>query len=123
MTPIGLGDVHGVEAGLIERVEGFGREPLILITISRVRHDVALGQCPNRGAQFVVLVGQAEQIERGIYGGHGSLPFLEGVRGVGGLKHSLPQGGWPRPTTEAKPVVAKCTELGLSRLLVDAGLA
>ena len=25
--------------------------------------------------------------------------------------------------TEAKPVVAKCTELGLSRLLVDAGLA
>ena len=25
--------------------------------------------------------------------------------------------------TEAEPVVAKCTELGLSRLLVDAGLA
>ncbi len=50
LTPIGLGDVHGVEAGLIERVEGFGREALLLVAIGRVRHDVALGQCANRGA-------------------------------------------------------------------------
>ena len=53
----------------------------LFVAVGRVRHDVAFGQCANRGAQFVVLVGQAEQIERGIDGGvHGFSLF-----GFGGL--------------------------------------
>jgi hypothetical protein len=56
--------VDSVEAGLVEGVEGFLRESLPLVAVSCVRDDVAFGQSANRGAQFLVFVGEAEQVER-----------------------------------------------------------
>jgi hypothetical protein len=55
--------VDGVEAGLNEGVESFLRESLSLVAVSRVRDDVAFSQCTNRGAKFLMFVGQAEQVE------------------------------------------------------------
>ena len=121
LTPVGLGDVHGVEAGLIERIEGFLGESLVLVAIGRVRHDVAFGQCADRGAQFVVFVGQAEQVERGIDGGVMGSPYCQGLWFVQGfswvsadcaaLYPHMPcapgPGGWPpsRCTCRARPML------------------
>jgi hypothetical protein len=63
--------VDGVEAGLNEGVESFLRESLSLVAVSRGRDDIAFSQCTNRGAKFLMFVGQAEQVERGVNrGGH-----------------------------------------------------
>jgi hypothetical protein len=50
LTPVGLGDVDGVESGLIEGVESLLWKSLSLVAVSRVRDDIAFGQRTNRSA-------------------------------------------------------------------------